>query len=186
MFAGLGGTVEGAQKDTKSKIIEELLANNSSANSGKKPKNTANAKVVWHVPYVHDYNDDDYDYEADPEYLELLEWVDKHPVQTRTEQRGWQEQPREKNGQWGSNGRHLTNGANDDTIRKDMNGIPFNYPTVYVPPVEYAHFTEEVGTYYDNYKGDEFTHFQSAIFGKIYFFENRGIGDYNIYRVVEV
>lgn len=69
-------------------------------------------------------------------------------------------------------------------VRLDSNGIPFQYPTVELPYKEYKTVNDEIGMcWHSKYQGKElcrivFTH-------KTYYFENRGIGDYNIYRVTE-
>ena len=69
-------------------------------------------------------------------------------------------------------------------VRLDSNGIPFQYPTVELPYKEYKNVNDEIGMcWHSKYQGKElcrivFTH-------KTYYFENRGIGDYNIYRVTE-
>lgn len=77
-----------------------------------------------------------------------------------------------------SNG--LTNGKNN--VRLDSNGVPFKYPTVNLPKREYSNVVSEIGRWWHTkYQGKEFC--QLDFTNKTYYFENRGIGDYNIYRV---
>ena len=74
----------------------------------------------------------------------------------------------------------LTNSKNN--VRLDSNGVPFRYPTVNLPKKEYANVMSEIGRqWHVKYQGKEFC--QLDFTDKKYYFENRGIGDYNIYRV---
>lgn len=74
----------------------------------------------------------------------------------------------------------LTNGKKN--VRLDSNGIPFKYPTVNLPKKEYANVVSEIGRlWHTKYQGEDFC--QLEFTKKTYYFENRGIGDYNIYRV---
>ena len=96
------------------------------------------------------------------------------------------DQPRGPDGRWASGGSgtggDLTN--TQESVRLDSNGVPFNYPNVYLPPKEYKNFTDQVGrTWHSKYKGKELCRYTTT--KKTYYFENRGIGDYNIYRVKE-
>ena len=69
-----------------------------------------------------------------------------------------------------------------ESVRLDSNGVPFNYPRVEIPPKEYAEFIDQVGrTWHSKYEGKELCIYANT--KKLYYFENRGIGDYNIYRV---
>lgn len=77
----------------------------------------------------------------------------------------------------------LTNNKNN--VKLDSNGKPFKYPTVYIQDKkEYAAFMDQVGRRYNKlYKGKAFCKIKFT--DKIYYFENRGIGDYNIYKIKE-
>ena len=79
-----------------------------------------------------------------------------------------------------SSGDDQTSGA--ESVKLDSNGKPFNYPEFRVPKKEYAEFMDQVGRKYDTeYKGRAICVYKNT--KKIYYFENRGIGDYNIFRV---
>ena len=67
-------------------------------------------------------------------------------------------------------------------VKLDSNGKPFNYPTVKLPKKEYANVMDEIGRNWNSkYEGKEMCRLKFT--NKTYFFENRGIGDYNIYHV---
>lgn len=79
-----------------------------------------------------------------------------------------------------SSAKGLTNQAKG--VRLDMEGKPFDFPTVMLPKTEYAHVCKEISTYWhEKYKGHAYC--QLELPKKIYNFENRSFGDYNIYRV---
>ncbi len=74
----------------------------------------------------------------------------------------------------------LTKSQND--VKLDSNGVPFRYPRVDLPKKEYANVMDEIGRNWNsNYEGKEMCRLKFS--NKTYFFENRGIGDYNIYHV---
>lgn len=76
----------------------------------------------------------------------------------------------------------LTKGSK--SVRLDSNGIPFEYPTVELPYKEYKNVTDEIGMcWHSKYQGKAFC--RIVFTDKTYYFENHGIGDYNIYRVTE-
>lgn len=76
----------------------------------------------------------------------------------------------------------MTDGGKSGTIRLDMKGIPFDYPTVKLPKAEYARVYSEISTnWHTNFKGIAYC--ELNLVKKLYFFENRGFGDYNIYDV---
>ena len=69
-----------------------------------------------------------------------------------------------------------------NNVRLDSNGVPFRYPTVNLPKKEYAEVMGEIGRWWHTkFEGKELCRLDFA--DKTYYFENRGIGDYNIYRV---
>ena len=99
-------------------------------------------------------------------------------------------QPREPNGRFASKGggtggvssKKLTNSS--ENVRLDSNGVPFNYPTVKLSRKEYKNVMDEIGrTWNTKYEGKEMC--RLVFTNKIYYFENRGIGDYNIYKVTK-
>ena len=68
-------------------------------------------------------------------------------------------------------------------IRCDSEGIPFEYPTLYLKQREYAKIISEINTNYDLYRGKPYCiHHSLDIDGVyyIYYFENRRFNDYNI------
>lgn len=102
------------------------------------------------------------------------------------------DQPRDEHGRFtfgsggGSSGKagtsknDLTNASKD--VRLDSNGKPFEYPTIKLPKKEYANVMDEIGRNWNsNYEGLEYCRLKFS--NKTYYFENRGIGDYNIYKV---
>ena len=71
---------------------------------------------------------------------------------------------------------------NKNNVRLDSNGVPFRYPTVNLPKKEYAEVMGEIGRWWHTkFEGKELCRLDFT--DKTYYFENRGIGDYNIYRV---
>ena len=109
-------------------------------------------------------------------------------------------QPRDGHGRWAATGggriasitkRYSNGGARpkksdltntENNVRLDSNGKPFNYPTVKLPKKEYANVMDEIGrNWHSKYEGKEIC--RMKFINKVYFFENRGIGDYNIYHV---
>ena len=70
----------------------------------------------------------------------------------------------------------------ENSVKLDSNGVPFKYPTVQLPKKEYANVMDEIGRNWNSkYEGKEMCRLKFT--NKTYFFENRGIGDYNIYHV---
>ncbi len=68
--------------------------------------------------------------------------------------------------------------------RYDAIGIRFKYPTYYLPKDEYAKIIEEINTNYESYKDERFSvHFtlDNNDTYQMYYFENHGFDDYNIY-----
>ncbi len=104
-----------------------------------------------------------------------------------------EDQARDEHGRFidegGSSASSSDNGGNDltdhsESVRLDSNGVPFNYPNIELPYKEYKSFTDNVGmVYHSKYEGKEYCRYSTT--RKTYYFENRGIGDYNIYRVKE-
>lgn len=74
----------------------------------------------------------------------------------------------------------MTNELKD--VRLDSNGKPFKYPTIKLPKKEYANVMDEIGRNWNSkFEGKEMCRLKFT--NKTYYFENRGIGDYNIYHV---
>ena len=74
----------------------------------------------------------------------------------------------------------LTKGSK--SVKLDSYGQPYRFPTVWLPPKEYANVMDEIGRWYeDNFKNQPFCRLEFT--NKTYYFENHGIGDYNIYGV---
>lgn len=94
-------------------------------------------------------------------------------------------QPRESNGQFASTGGSSGGGGltkPSKNVRLDSNGIPFKYPNIQLPRREYRAFMDAVSDGYETkYEGKEFCRLPTA--KKVYYFENRGLGDYNVYRI---
>lgn len=67
--------------------------------------------------------------------------------------------------------------------RTDKNGIPFKYDTVSLDPKEYKNVIDEIGRWYSLYENQPFCSCDFST--KSYLFENCGIGDYNIYEVID-
>jgi len=83
-------------------------------------------------------------------------------------------------GKTGTGKSDLTNELKD--VRLDSNGKPFKYPTIKLPKKEYANVMDEIGRNWNSkYEGKEMCRLKFT--NKTYYFENRGIGDYNIYHV---
>lgn len=78
------------------------------------------------------------------------------------------------------NGKGLTKSAG--SVRLDSKGKPYKYPTVQLPKKEYANVMEQINRYWtDLFSEKEMCHMTFT--KKTYYFENHGLGDYNIYRV---
>ena len=85
-------------------------------------------------------------------------------------------------GRFCSGGRSVGLTTSRKNVRLDSNGVPFSYPTVKLSKKEYADVMGEIGRcWHSKYQGKELCHLEFT--DKTYYFENRGIGDYNIYRV---
>ena len=83
-------------------------------------------------------------------------------------------------GKTGTGKSDLTNELKD--VRLDSTGKPFKYPTIKLPKKEYANVMDEIGRNWNSkYEGKEMCRLKFT--NKTYYFENRGIGDYNIYHV---
>lgn len=71
---------------------------------------------------------------------------------------------------------------NTANVKLDSEGKPFKFKAVQLPKKEYAEVMSEIGRWWHTkYDGVEFCRMDFT--DKTYFFENRGIGDYNIYNV---
>ena len=70
-------------------------------------------------------------------------------------------------------------GGTQKEPRLDMNGKPFDTPTLYLPVAEYKRVVSEISSNYGNHRGKLFS--QVEIDGTTYEFENRRFGDYNIF-----
>lgn len=114
-------------------------------------------------------------------------------VESTFELRYREDQARDEHGRFtdegGSSAGSSDNSGNDltehsESVRLDSNGVPFKYPNVKVSKKEYARFMSQVDLKYDtHYLGKEYCHIEFT--DKTYLFENRGRGDYNIYRILE-
>lgn len=88
------------------------------------------------------------------------------------------------NGGGKSSSKSLTDAPKNGTVRLDMNGVPYYYPTYNLPKNEYAHVFSEISTnWHTNFKGIAYCELNFS--KKVYLFENRGFGDYNIYDVIK-
>ena len=68
------------------------------------------------------------------------------------------------------------------SVKLDSYGKPYKFPEVWLPPKEYANVMDEIGRWYEsNFKNKPFCRLEFT--NKTYYFENHGIGDYNIYGV---
>lgn len=68
------------------------------------------------------------------------------------------------------------------SVKLDSYGRPYKYPEVRLPPKEYANVMDEIGRWYDSkFKNEPFCRLKFT--RKTYYFENHGLGDYNIYAV---
>lgn len=68
------------------------------------------------------------------------------------------------------------------SVRLDSKGSSFRYPTINLPKKEYADVIGEIGRlWHTKYQGKALC--VLSFTDKVYYFENRGIGDYNIYAV---
>lgn len=70
-------------------------------------------------------------------------------------------------------------------VRYDMNGVPFLYPNLELENAEIAKVCHEISTYYKKYQGKSLIlHRSKDLDGNwcIYYAENRGYGDYNIFE----
>lgn len=74
-------------------------------------------------------------------------------------------------------------GGSQKEPRLDMNGEPFDTPTLYLPTAEYKRVVSEISTNYGNYRGSLYARIE--IDNNVYSFENRRFGDYNIYDKYE-
>ena len=73
----------------------------------------------------------------------------------------------------------------------DANGVPFTKPAFWLHPMEYRKICSEINQGFDvHHKGERIcTHTSFGIDGKVYvyWFENHGFDNYNIYlRVLDV
>ena len=69
-------------------------------------------------------------------------------------------------------------------IRLDMNGVPYTYPSICLKNAEIAKICQEISTNYSKYEGRELIMHRTkdlVINWCIYYVENRGYGDYNIF-----
>ena len=71
----------------------------------------------------------------------------------------------------------------------DSKGIAFEYPTCYLNNKEYAKIISEINNNYELYKDERYSiHYSLGIDDRyyVYFFENHGFNDYNIYERYEM
>ncbi len=69
--------------------------------------------------------------------------------------------------------------------RLDSKGRPFEFPACILEQAEYAKVISEINTNYALYKGQRFSiHYSIGVDNRyyMYFFENRGFNDYNIFE----
>lgn len=73
--------------------------------------------------------------------------------------------------------------------KKIYNSFGFKYKTIYLEESEYAKIVSEINTNYNKYKKEKLCmHFSIVIDGNyyVYFFENAGFNQYNIYAKIFV
>ena len=64
----------------------------------------------------------------------------------------------------------------------DSNGKPYKYPEYHLPKKEYARVSGGISTLYSSrYENKTFGEYPTV--NKIYYFENHGFSEYNIYKV---
>ena len=81
----------------------------------------------------------------------------------------------------------LTKGSKGGKIPLDKKGKPFKYPSVDIPSNEYNHFIHNVNTYFHRrYVGKKLCTYYSGLYSKLYYFENHGFDDYNIYKTGDI
>ena len=71
----------------------------------------------------------------------------------------------------------------------DSKGIAFEYPACYLNNKEYAKIISEINNNYELYKDERYSiHYSLGIDDRyyVYFFENHGFNDYNIYERYEM
>jgi len=69
----------------------------------------------------------------------------------------------------------------------DSHGKPFRFPTLVLNKTEYAKIVSEINSSYSAYEKDLYTvHCSVNMYNRycLYYFENHGFNDYNIYRRV--
>lgn len=67
--------------------------------------------------------------------------------------------------------------------RRDMNGVPYSYPSLKLENGEIAKVCHEISTNYDKYEDKPIIMHRTKDLDRnwcIYYVENRGYGDYNI------
>lgn len=72
--------------------------------------------------------------------------------------------------------------------RKDLHGIPFEFPTCLLNKAEYAKIISEINTNYSQYQDEKYCiHYSVEIDNHyyLYYFENHGFNDYNIIEKFE-
>ena len=78
--------------------------------------------------------------------------------------------------------------VNNIDLPVDAKGIPFQRPTLWLEPTEYAKICSEINDSYESlHKGYAIcTHTSFGLDGKVYnyWFENHGFNDYNIFSKV--
>lgn len=75
-------------------------------------------------------------------------------------------------------------GEKMNKIKCDSKGVPFEFPTCLLEPREYAKIISEINTNYALYANEMYgIHGSIGIDGRyyLYYFENRGFDDYNVY-----
>ncbi len=70
-----------------------------------------------------------------------------------------------------------------DTSRRDMNIVPYSYPSLYLENAEISKVCHEISTNYGKYEGKTIIMHRTKDLDRnwcIYYVENRGYDDYNI------
>lgn len=69
-------------------------------------------------------------------------------------------------------------------VRKDLNGVPFALPSIRLSKLKYSKICSEISENYEKHQNLALsTHYSYNPKGEfcVYWFENRGFGDYNFY-----
>ena len=74
-------------------------------------------------------------------------------------------------------------------IKLDTKGKPFRFATFNLAEAEFAKIVSEINSNYDSFKGKEISFHTSIGLDDryyVYYFENRGFNDYNIFNKLEL